>query len=58
MESVADRHLAIVIEPTAAIMREQVAKLSAKSVSSTTSRTMVSLKRPVVEDKIKFVYIF
>ena len=32
--SVADHHLALVVEPTAAIMREQVAKLSAKSISA------------------------
>ena len=30
--SVADHHLALVVEPIAAIMREQVANLSAKSI--------------------------
>ncbi len=59
-ETVADSHLAIVVEPTAAIMREQVAKLSAKGICAAFinhEQSDVGVKRSVVEGKMKFVYI-
>ena len=60
VESVVDRHLAIVVEPTAAIMREQVSKLSCRGISSAFinhEQNDSGVKRMVVEGKVKFVYI-
>ena len=59
-ESVVDRHLAIVVEPTAAIMRAHVAKLSSRGISAAFinhEQHDYGVKKSVMEGKVKFVYI-
>ena len=59
-ECVVDRHLAIVVEPTAAIMRAHVAKLSSRGISAAFinhEQHDYGVKKSVMEGKVKFVYI-
>ena len=59
-ESIVDRHLAIVVEPTDAILHRHVAKLSSRWISAAFinhERHNYGVKNSVVEGKVKFVYI-
>ena len=59
-ESVVDRHLAIVVEPTPAIMRAHVAKLSSRGISAAFinhEQHDYGVKTSVMEGRVKFVSI-
>ncbi len=58
--AVVEKYLALVVEPTAAIMREQVTKLSAKGISAAFinhEQKDDAIKQAVVRGRVKFVYI-
>lgn len=60
LNEVEDKHIALVVEPTAAIMHHQVSMLEAKSISSAFlnhKQEDWSAKQAVVDGKTKFVYI-
>ena len=55
-----DTHLALIVEPTAALMRDQVEKLTSKGISSAFinhEQNNPAVKKRVQEGQYKFVYI-
>ncbi len=59
-KAVVDKHLALIVEPTAVIMRDLVSKLTAKGISAAFinhEQSDASIKQAIVRGQVKFVYI-
>ena len=59
-EEVVDKYIALIVEPTAAIMRDQVSRLLSVGISAAFinhEQNDANIKQAVVQGKYKFVYI-
>ena len=59
-EEVVDKYIALIVKPTAAIMRDQVSRLLSVGISATFinhEQDDANVKHAVVQGKYKFVYI-